>query len=200
MTKPPVAVASVGSSAPRCRLDSQPRAAAVAPLHRQHDQVERVHRLDLDPARHRAGPRRTARRRTSRRRPRGRGPARPRRTPPPPRRAPGHAGSATASRGPRTSAGSAARAPRGGREPARRAGRGRRGAGRRRRTAVSGTLARGGAPGRCGWPVREPVCWNGRGRPSSSSAITSPSRTTDAAPARGHRLDDLRQPVGDVVQ
>ena len=47
MTKPPVS----GSRAPRWMLDSRPRAPAAAPLDREHDQVEGVHGLDLDPGR-----------------------------------------------------------------------------------------------------------------------------------------------------
>ena len=45
ITKPPVS----GSRAPRWMLDSQPCAPAAAPLDGEHDQVEGVHRLDLDP-------------------------------------------------------------------------------------------------------------------------------------------------------
>ena len=47
MTKPPVA----GSRAPRCRLRQPALAAAVAPFGGEHDEVERVRRLDLEPAR-----------------------------------------------------------------------------------------------------------------------------------------------------
>ena len=68
MTKPPVA----GSRAPRWRLESQPLPPPVAPLGGEHDQVERVRRLDLEPARRRGGRPRRARRAPWPSRPRGR--------------------------------------------------------------------------------------------------------------------------------
>ena len=52
MTNPPVA----GSRAPRWMFDSQPLPPAAAPLDGQHDEVEGVPRLDLDPAGPRGGP------------------------------------------------------------------------------------------------------------------------------------------------
>ena len=59
MTKP---VSAESSRAPRWMLDSQPLRRPRAPLDGEHDQVEGVHRLDLDPRRSRAGRRRRARR------------------------------------------------------------------------------------------------------------------------------------------
>ena len=47
MTYSPVA----GSSAPRCRFESLPGAPTVAPFGREHDEIERVCALDLEPAR-----------------------------------------------------------------------------------------------------------------------------------------------------
>ena len=180
MTKPPGSPnRPVGSSAPRCRLRQPAAAPAVAPLHGEHHEVEGVHRLDLDPAgaapAHVVGrvealtttpswPRATASAANAVAR----------------STCPGSSASATASRGVSTAAAGWPRAPPGGRCPARPAGRARRGAARRRRTASAAPRPRR-PPGRCGWRCATPVCWNGLGRPSSRSAISSPSRTADVS-------------------
>ena len=184
ITKPPVA----GSRAPRCRFESQPLAAAVAPLGREHDEVERVHGLDLEPAR--AAPAGLVGRveRLHHHALVARARARRRGTPAPPptssRHEPRHASAAG-------SDGSSAAQP-----LARRAGRAgprRRGAGTSKKNGDSGDGLAQRARRRRGSPTRLTVSWNGCGRPSGRSAIASPSRTIDRERQRAHGLDDLRQ-------
>ena len=170
--------------------------APVAPLGGEHDEVERVHRLDLEPAGARGGRPRRARRAPSRRRPRARARARRRRTPSPPPR------SSVTMRGTQAPAGStgsiaASRSLR----RAGRGGRGRRGAARRRRTASAAPPARRAAASPR-LAARLAVSWNGRGRPSGRSAMASPSRITErSGSARtASAISGMRSPTGSSVR
>ena len=61
-------------------------------------------------------------------------------------------------------------------------------------------LARAGRRRRRCSPCGPPVSWNGAAARPRRSAIASPSSTRSRAGQRGHRLDHLGHPVGDLVE
>ena len=177
-----------GSRAPRWRFESQPSAPAVAPLHGQDHEVERVRGLDLEPRaaaaarlvgrverlRHEAL---VAARECDREDRLGPG---------------GVVHERRAARAaPRARARQARRRARSrdGRSDPRR-----RGAGSRTAAATAALAASRGAA------ARLTVTWNGNGRPSGPSAIASPSRISRARRQRAHHLDQLGHPGGHVVE
>ena len=192
MTKPPVA----GSRAPRWMLESLPRAPPGAPLDGEHDQIEGVHRLDLEPAR--AAPAGLVRRgQRLGHHPFVAGGQRARRETAAPRRR-----STVIRRSTRCC----------GRHDARRARR-RRSAGRRVEQVDAVEVQhveeehRQRLCGACRRPRRPTAAEPRRGdleavraAPSGRSAIASPSAIRSRHRQRQRRLDDLGQPVGDVVE
>ena len=179
------AVALVGAGA-EVDVGQPALAPAAAPLDGQHDEVEGVHRLDLDPGGAATTGVVRARRPTSRPRPRGRGRGRPRTN------SSACSGESVTRLGVRCCSGT------------RSASAAQRSVPGRSSRLVPSRWSRSKKYGVTWTPlsmaVRDAVSWNGRGRPSSVEGQRLAVEHEPLGRQRAHDVDHLGQPVGDHVE